>query len=83
MDSREIRRNICLLHSTPEIKPIDKVNENLKSVRVNINKLENDILELKQINRNIIDILNKYFENERLNKEYIKIEKESKKGWFY
>jgi len=53
-------------------KPIDDIKEDIQNIIFSINLLESNINELKQLNKEILD---------KLNKKYIKIEKPT--GWFY
>ncbi len=59
-------------------KPID-------NVIIKVNELQNDVKELKKINKEMIEKLEKYFiDYEKINNEYIEVEKEMKnKSWFF
>ena len=74
MDSREIRRNLAIIHSKPVQKPIDNIVEKMT-------KLENNIEELREMNKEMLSIIGKLIDNKK--GEYQNIEKPKSKGWFY
>lgn len=65
-------------------KPIDNIKEDLQSVIFSVEKLHNNVNELREINKEILDKFTIHLSKvEKINNEdYIKVEK-SKKGWFY
>ena len=74
MDSREIRRNLAMINSKPVKKPIDNLVEK-------ITKLENNIEEVREMNKEMLSIIGKLIDGKK--DEYQHIEKPKNKGWFY
>jgi len=66
-------------------KPIENIKDDLQSVIFSVEKLHNDINELREINKDILDKLTNHLSKvEEINKDYIKVEKEIKnKSWFF
>jgi len=64
-------------------KPIEFIKEDLQSVIFSVEKLHNDINELREINKDILEKLTIHLSKiKEINEDYIKVEN-SKKGWFF
>jgi hypothetical protein len=64
-------------------KPIDNIKEDLQSVIFSVEKLHNDMNELRELNKEILDKLTIHLSKvKEINEDYIKVDN-SKKGWFY
>ena len=64
-------------------KPIDNIKEDLQSVIFNVEKLHNDMNELRELNKDILEKLTIHLSKvKEIKEEYIKVDN-SKKGWFY
>jgi len=64
-------------------KPIENIKEDLQSVIFSVEKLHNDINELREINKDILEKLTIHLSKvKEINEEYVKVEN-SKKGWFF
>tara|TARA_R110002126_G_scaffold146267_1_gene292216 strand:- start:1862 stop:2047 length:186 start_codon:yes stop_codon:yes gene_type:complete len=59
-------------------KPIEDIKDDMQSVVFNVNKLQLDIKELKELNIACIKKLEKY-----LNEDIVKVKKKKNPGWFY
>ena len=58
-------------------KPINDIKDDLQSVIFSIEKLHNDMNELREINKDILNKLTEYL-------SFVNVEKTSKKaGWFF
>lgn len=62
-----------------------EIKKPINNVIIKLNELQNDVKELKKINKEMIEKLEKYFiDYEKINNEYIEVEKEiKKKSWFF
>jgi len=64
-------------------KPIENIKEDLQSVIFSVEKLHNDMNELREINKDILEKLTIHLSKvKEINEEYVKVEN-SKKGWFF
>tara|TARA_R100001015_G_C4464495_1_gene50255 strand:+ start:194 stop:409 length:216 start_codon:yes stop_codon:yes gene_type:complete len=64
-------------------KPIEFIKDDLQSVIFSVEKLHNDMNELREINKDILDKLTIHLSKiKEINEDYIKVEN-SKKGWFF
>lgn len=64
-------------------KPIDNIKEDIQSVIFSVEKLHNDMNELREINKDILEKLTLHLSKvKEINEEYVKVDN-SKKGWFY
>tara|TARA_R110001632_G_scaffold34727_1_gene88089 strand:- start:454 stop:663 length:210 start_codon:yes stop_codon:yes gene_type:complete len=64
-------------------KPIDNIKEDLQSVIFNVEKLHNDMNELRELNKDILEKLTIHLSKvKEIKEENIKVDN-SKKGWFY
>lgn len=64
-------------------KPIEFIKEDLQSVIFSVEKLHNDMNELREINKDILEKLTIHLSKiKEINEDYIKVEN-SKKGWFF
>ena len=58
-----------------------EIKKPINNVIIKLNELQNDVKELKKINKEMIEKLEKYFiDYEKINNEYIEVEK---KSWFF
>jgi hypothetical protein len=58
-----------------------EIKKPINNVIIKLNELQNDVKELKKINKEMIEKLEKYFiDDEKINNEYIEVEK---KSWFF
>ena len=65
------------MEKTFEIKPIDKVNQNLLSINQLLNQMKIDIVCIKSEIAQIKD----FIKEKEKQQEFVKVEKS--KGWFY